>query len=97
MKRIIVLLLLSAVVGLRGNAQDITALQKQISYKLASMKPANLAIGNIEVKSILVDDKKKTVCVEMGDSFSYIPLRKNNVAEYYKTVKALLPENYSSY
>ena len=59
--------------------------------------PSTMSIGKIEVKSVVADDAKRTVTVDVNETYAYVPFTHDSISRLVKRVADALPEQYAGY
>lgn len=82
-----------------GKAQSgcSSELKKQLSQGLDSLLRKELAVGRIEVDSVLISDREREINVYANQHCSYVPFRPENVDQAYRFIQSALPEKYNRY
>lgn len=100
MKRIFLTLLSVGLLGLTGaNAQKtLTSEQKDsIEVRIQSTVPCKMEIGKVKVLSATVNEKKKTVNIDLNEIYSYVPFTETSLDEAKRLVLNELPSKYKAY
>jgi len=69
--------------------------QEQIGSYLTAFSKKEVSIGKITIDSI--DVQKNQIVLFANTNCSYLPFREDNVAEIYRNIKNLLPEEYKKH
>ncbi len=57
--------------------------------------PSTMSIGKIEVKSVVADDAKRTVTVDVNETYAYVPFTHDSISRLVKRVAHDLPQQYA--
>lgn len=87
----------SAMMTLAVNAQQLTSVQPKVQDLVKETVPASMAIGNVKVRSVVADEAKKTVTVDLNEPYSYVPFTQQSMDDLAAKVKATLPAKYAKY
>lgn len=96
-------LLIVLSIGLLSNVcvsaqRSIAAAQKDsIEVRIRSTVPENMEIGAVKVLKVTVNDKRKTVNVDLNEVYAYIPFIEKDLDEVKRLIISELPSKYSRY
>ena len=100
MRKIFLTLLSVCALGVAGvNAQ--TKLDAEVTgniqAQVASTVPAKMGIGKVSVKSATVNEKKKTVTVDVNDVYGDVPFTAADLTQVKSKIASVLPEKYQKF
>lgn len=95
LSRYIVLLFLLLFVTRFALAQE--GLKKPVGEALTIIANKEMRVGKVTVKTILINDSKKTIEIATDWKFGGLNFREENVTHIYDTLKTIFPPIYSNY
>lgn len=97
-KTVILSMVVSALAPITvGAQQQLTPVPTKVQDLVKATVPASMSIGNVNVKSVVTDDTKKTVTVDLNETYSYVPFTATGMEALAVKVKNALPAEYAKY
>ncbi|NDV46774.1 xanthan lyase [Paludibacter sp. 221] len=78
-------------------ASSQNGLKQQISDTLSTIANTEIWVGNVEVRNVNINKRKKIITVTTNETLGYLPFRQETVNQIYNAVKAVLPAEYNRY
>ncbi|MFI3239663.1 MAG: xanthan lyase [Bacteroidales bacterium] len=98
MKKIIILLLLilcESQISAKAESTMQAELNEVVTNAILSTIPSNMGIGFVEAKDVTFS--KKTVNVDINETYSYLPITESSIEQVKSAIKSALGEDYDSY
>lgn len=94
----VIAMLVCALTPVTVSAQkSLTSVRPKVQSIVSESVPKLLNAGNVDVKNITANSKKKTVTVDISEGYSYVSLTQANIDELAQSVKKVLPKEYAKY
>ena len=92
------LLLAALVLALPAAAQQsLKSYRKGVQAAVQRSLPENMNVGDVKVRGIKAYDSKKTVNVDLSETYSYVPFTHSDLDDLSAKVREALPKQYAGY